>query len=144
MNKGGFKKIFAVTILALAFNALMPFFAVYDIPAAGAEQQKLADSLPSVFGDKILICTGDGFKLISRSDLEHGKEPLNHNSHFKCPLCYIAANGMTHMLLPQTTLVVKAPAISELAYILHYQQTVQGTIFSGIPLGRSPPASLIS
>lgn len=79
--------------LALIFNALLPFFAVYDAPS-----QATASTTSSPFGDKLLICSGDGFKWIKRADA--GKQEHNTPSHFKCALCYLAAHGLKDATLP--------------------------------------------
>jgi len=74
-----------VLAMAIAFAALLPFFATYNTttPPSG---------LASIFGEKVLICTADGFKWMKWADVQQNK---NHfpPSHYKCPLCYLAAHG---------------------------------------------------
>lgn len=87
------RMISLLTSVALLLQVLVPFFAVYQLPAAMDTQE-----ISSLFGDKILLCTADGFKLVSASDLASGKEvpaadmPYPHEK-FQCALCYIAAHG---------------------------------------------------
>ncbi len=76
----------AITLIAFLFNAMLPFFAVYDLDNAKASE--LSD--PS---QKILICTGEGFKWISLEDLQSGKESPKQNKDLKCPLCYFVLHG---------------------------------------------------
>lgn len=73
-------------MIAFVLNAIVPFFAVYNLPTNDAQ----ASELSSVFGEKILICTSDGFKWISLKDLQNGKDLPKHNSRYKCALCYVA------------------------------------------------------
>lgn len=74
-------------VAALMLNALLPFFAVHRLPANAAH-------LSSAFGEKILICTGEGFKWVNLADLQSGKEKPKPHANDKCPLCFAAAHGM--------------------------------------------------
>ena len=75
--------------IAIAFATLLPFFATYSHSA-----------IPSpLFGDKILICTGDGFALVNRSDLLAGKAPVKPHPDYACALCYLAASPLGKLLL---------------------------------------------
>ncbi len=87
MNKSSkLRQVLFITLIAFIFNAIVPFFAVYNLPTGNAE----ANELSSVFGDKILICTDDGFKLVSLTDLKNGRELPKHSSKYECALCYVA------------------------------------------------------
>lgn len=79
------RHIYLLTLLAFLLNAFVPFFASYS--------DVTSKTTSSIFGDKILICTGSGFKLIKLSELD-GQQDKNHQSTYKCPLCYIAAHGI--------------------------------------------------
>jgi len=70
--------------LAVAFSALLPFFAVHNP----------SNHLSSVFGERVLICTGDGFKWVNPADLQSGKEKPKPHSGDKCPLCYAARHSL--------------------------------------------------
>lgn len=87
-----FRRRFFSLCLFVAFLAhtLTPFFAVYNLSAVTAETKQLA----SLFGEKILICTGDGFKWVSLADLQNGKENPKPHPDYKCPLCYVASHGL--------------------------------------------------
>ncbi len=77
---------------------MLPFYAIYDIPQALASEQLDANQNASLFGEKILICTAEGFKLVSLADLQSGKEQPQKHPQYKCALCYVAAHGTNHML----------------------------------------------
>ncbi len=88
--------------LAVAFNTLAPFFAFYNPSGNHAfTSSPVAASmkLASVFGEKILICTGDGFALVNIKDLQAGKVPIKPHKSYFCPLCYVAANPIGKMVL---------------------------------------------
>ena len=70
------------TITALLFGALLPFFAVYDNDALAAYEPD----------EKVLICTADGFKWLSRAELSDENPPREH-PQFQCALCYVSAYG---------------------------------------------------
>ena len=76
-----------VALLAFLLNAFLPFYATYAMPFASGKP------LSAPFGEKILICTADGFKWVTWAELQKqsGHGPA---SHYKCPLCYLAAHGL--------------------------------------------------
>lgn len=90
--------ISAITLFMFFINVMLPFYAVYDIPKALASEQLDANQNASLFGEKILICTAEGFKLVSLADLQSGKEQPKKHPQYKCALCYVAAHGTKHML----------------------------------------------
>ena len=96
MMKSKNKWLSLALALAIAFNTLLPFFAFYsDAARVSAAPSPLA----SVFGDKIIICTGDGFALVDWKDLLTGKVPIKQHKSYACALCYIAANAIGKFLL---------------------------------------------
>ena len=72
-------------LVAFAFSLALPFAATYQLPKDHAE-------LASVFGDKLLICTPDGFEWVKLADLAGGEVPPAH-SDYECPACYVSANA---------------------------------------------------
>lgn len=96
--KRNIRHIARITLLAFLLNAVLPFFAVYDVPT----HQAFAKEMSSLFGEKVLICTGEGFKWVKWEDLQSGKEKHNPDSHYKCPLCYLAAHGLKDIITPDT------------------------------------------
>lgn len=104
-------------------NALLPFFALYSVPVQarafsapptssisqprGDEQVSPSAANPAgLFTDKVLICTAQGFKWVSLSELNGADSPVQSHPQFQCALCYTAAQGLKFTLLPQTPVVV--------------------------------------
>ena len=78
------RRALLLTLFAFLLNALLPFFATYELPQEG--------DVPSIFGDKILLCTAEGFTWVSRSDLQKQEHPQPHPD-YECALCYVTAQG---------------------------------------------------
>lgn len=76
-----------LTAAALLFQILLPFAAVYHAPSG-------PDAISSAlsFGGKIILCTPDGFKLVSLEGLRNGTEKPATHDDYQCPLCYLAAH----------------------------------------------------
>lgn len=104
MSKSKHRWIGLALAVALAFNTLLPFFAVYSnsITSSVAAPSTLA----SLFGEKVLICTGDGFALVKWTDLLAGKTPVKQHKSYFCPLCYIAANAIGKVLLLAAVIII--------------------------------------
>lgn len=102
MEYGSLKKRFliALTAAALLLNALLPFYAAYDSETLAAKLATKAETqeLSALLGDKILICTGNGFKWVKRADLQNGEEQPAQHPRLKCPLCYLAVFGVKQIL----------------------------------------------
>ena len=83
------KRITVTFLMALFFfNTTFPFLANYDPQSLKASTKEIS----SVFGDKILICTNDGFKWISTEDIQTGKEIPQKHKKYQCALCFITKN----------------------------------------------------
>lgn len=88
------KHIAYLTLLAFVLSTLLPFFAIYDTGHRSSFKE-----MASLFGEKVLICTGDGFKLVRWADIE--KEGNHHKpSGYQCALCYLAAHGTKDFTAP--------------------------------------------
>lgn len=99
-----FKKYLSVlTLIAFLFSEFLPFFATYDLSSPHNTEK-----LSSLFGDKILICTAEGFKWVSTADIEKGNIPKQHKN-IKCPVCFIATHKVEN-----TTLAALAVAYTEI------------------------------
>ena len=83
-----------IALLAFLLNVVLPFFAVYNVPHATALAQNSA-----IFGEKILICTSDGFRWATWQEIQQ-KDGHSSASHYKCPLCYLAAHGLKDFTAP--------------------------------------------
>ena len=136
LMKKNCKHIARIALFAFLLNALLPFFAVYDVPA----HQSAAKEISSLFGDKVLICSGDGFKWVKWEDLQSGKEQHTPPSHYKCPLCYVAAHGMKDMVTPDAVALVSIEAADSVHAIYDYWPSAfyLQSAFSS----RGPPYSL--
>lgn len=71
--------------LALMFNALSPLLFTLNSYASAATNTQ------SSLGNKILICTANGFEYISLEDYENGNYPQDKSSIPHCPLCIISS-----------------------------------------------------
>lgn len=87
---------------AFLLHALLPFFAVYQVPTS-----QDAKNMASLFGDKVLLCTAEGFKLVSWKDLLNGKQEHKPHKQYQCALCYVAAHGQG--IKPEHSGFVSAP-----------------------------------
>lgn len=77
-----------LALLAFLLNTLLPFYAVYQLPQNSDKGQ-----ISSLFGDKIFLCTAEGFLLVDREDLDDtNKLPAPH-AQYQCVLCYVAAHS---------------------------------------------------
>ena len=93
--KKNIRHIALVALFAFLLNVMLPFFAVYDTTGNQASAKQMA----SLFGEKLLICTGDGFKWVKWEDIE--KEGKHHKpSGYQCALCYLAAHGTKDFTTP--------------------------------------------
>lgn len=117
--------------IALLFNTLLPFFATYSIatPPSG---------LASVFGEKVLICTGQGFKLVNWKDLQAGKTPVGPHKPYSCPLCYIANSALGNVLVPVLVLYLAHIAVGPRVFSRYIARFQDGVRFASCP--RAPPA----
>ena len=79
------RSIVYTMLLAFVFNLLLPFFATYSLPAQADQQVSLA----SLLGDKILICTTEGYKWVSLAELQDEEPVPVVDEHYKCPLCFL-------------------------------------------------------
>jgi len=114
MENCSFKKRFLIicTAAALLLNALLPFYAAYDAESIAAKLSEKAatQELSTLLGDKILICTGDGFKWVTRDALQSGEEQPAQHPRMKCPLCYLAAFGVKQIMPSMTASLDSIPS----------------------------------
>jgi len=80
------RSIVYTMLLAFVFNLLLSFFVPYSLSSAQASAE---DSLASLIGDKVLLCTLNGYKWVSLSELQAGESEPGTEPHFKCPLCFL-------------------------------------------------------
>jgi hypothetical protein len=82
------------------YKALVPFWLILILVCnigAGlfysAKPPVVSDNsgIESLFSDRILICTAEGFKYISLADFKKGGLPQGHDPRPHCPLCILTA-----------------------------------------------------
>ncbi|TNE31394.1 MAG: hypothetical protein EP349_04075 [Alphaproteobacteria bacterium] len=114
MEQGNLKKrsLIVVAAAAILLNALLPFYATYDSEALAAKLAAKSETqeLSALLGEKVLICTGDGFKWVKRADLQNGEEQPAQHPRLKCPLCYLAVFGVKQILPPVIASLDHVPA----------------------------------
>ena len=124
----------AITLaVAVTFAVLVPFFAAYNHAAAPSK-------IASLFGDTILICTGDGFALVKRADLHSQKAPVKQHLGYACALCYVSAHSMGKALLAAAIIVFlfhKAAGRTR----LFLRRVRLEPFFYNTPSPRAPPRS---
>ena len=78
------KQLFHFTLLiACLLQFTLPFHAVYAAPVDKAQAEEAA-----IFGEKFLLCTADGFKWVSWTEMEEAEhEPVEHQD-YECALCF--------------------------------------------------------
>ena len=99
------RHLWRFVLFAFFLNALLPFFAIYNTTGL------TANSVKSAFGDRILICTGDGFRWIDRKDVSK-QVPHKPGTHAECALCYFASHGLKNIALLAGVLLAYALRIS--------------------------------
>lgn len=124
------QSIARIAVLALLLNAFLPFVATYDAERVSAQSQE-----SSFFGGKVLLCTAEGFKWVKVADLQSGKTP---RSHYQCPLCYLAAHGLAHVL-PQG-INVALSAVFPTLQIAGYDYRPVFSFLTGAHETRAPPS----
>ncbi len=133
--RSSYKHVVHITLIAFLLNVMLPFFAVYNV-----EHPSLAKEMASLFGEKILICTGDGFKWVKLADLESGKEKHNP-SHYKCPLCYIAAHAFKYLFMLASLFLVFPRRKSESRRRIVFDYRPPAFYLQSLLGSRAPPAS---
>ena len=132
MQKGQFLKYIVISVsLALFINALIPFYAKYNPPTAQTE-------LSSIFGDKVLICTKNGFEWVSINDFASGKAIPEQHEDIQCALCYMSAAAKYFPPVQEKQLfAIKQQYI----FALLENITIATNYRQFIPPSRAPPLS---
>ncbi len=116
MGRAQHHKILSLGLLmAFLMNIMLPFFAVYTAPDARSAATDPA--LSALFGEKIVICTPEGFKLVSLAELEGGEDQSSQATRYECALCYTAAHGVQHVLTEDGLDVIYDEAVQPTFYI---------------------------
>lgn len=145
MRDGAFKQncLIVLAAAALLLNALLPFYAVYDPQVLAEKMEKTVRnggffSLP---GEKILICTAEGFKWVTAQDLQNGEEQPEQHPRIKCPLCYLAVFGIKHTPPALTAALDRPPAHIDALLQPHGNTLISGPNAAQGYHSRAPPAA---
>jgi hypothetical protein len=133
-QKNSFLTIFAALMLLLQFS--LPFFATYQLPAPTATQRA-----SSIFGDKILICTADGFRFVSFADIISGKEKPKLHKQYQCPVCYVSAHNQIIESSPPAQITAPTFVVLASASLAFASEPNLATQHWRERLTRSPPHS---
>lgn len=128
-----------VAAVALLLHALLPFYASYQLPTGGDTKQ-----MSSLFGDRVLLCTAEGFKLVSWEDLLSGKENPKPHKQYQCPLCYVAAHGQGIKPDHSSFVAVPLPITQHAVPFLLDAETFSSDAHWRKLRTRSPPLSLVA
>lgn len=123
-------------LMAFVMNVFLPFFAIYNTPSEQAIGQK---ELSSLFGEKILICTTDGFKWVTWEELRNQKHRPTPGDHYKCPLCYLAAHGVKDVLPASAPVSPFVFSVAVLSPPFAQPHGLRGRLLLSGSLSRAPP-----
>lgn len=141
MKKANKLRYFSLlTLIAFVMSVMLPFFAVYDVQQALASQpsELSSEEMSSLFGEKVLICTSDGFKWVSWEDLQNGKEQPKPHPQYQCALCYVAAHGAKHVASAHEIAIIYPQNIQYISYYFLDIATMSQFAGRGF-LTRAPP-----
>lgn len=131
------RHIARVTLLAFLLNVFLPFFAVYTPQANAYAKQPF-----SVFGEKVLICTRDGFVWVNWKDLQKGNTKHKPHPNYKCPLCYLAAHGLKDITASDAMVLPYGKVAYNTGFSVYRYHPVSHYLQSSLHT-RAPPYSII-
>ncbi len=119
-----------VIAIALVLNAALPLFALAKLPDMQADAAKI------LYGEKMVVCTSDGFKVVDTKDVIKGdhEKPKKH-----CQSCYF--NATFQPAAPDATATASAAfggIISKSLFGFGGQQ-LQNQLYSNNLHTRAPP-----
>lgn len=147
MRQPNTKSTISVTLIAaFLMHVLLPFFAVSHVTLANAsaDESPALNELSSLFGEKILICTVNGYEWVTWEELQKGEQQPQPHPQYECALCHIAAKDLKHILAVAPLDVGHALPISKAPAIVSYAAPVANNPFKANHPSRAPPHSLIS
>jgi hypothetical protein len=85
-----FRYIVCLIIALFALHVAAPYF-------AHTQQNNSLKQIASMLadGEKALICSADGFKWLTKEELQRMPAEEHDKTAYKCGLCYLAAQGCT-------------------------------------------------
>jgi hypothetical protein len=139
MQKSANKYYSLITAIAFFVNVMLPSYAVYNLP----EKSATAKEMSSLFGDKVLICTSDGFKWFSWEDIQSGKAQPKTHSQIKCPVCYVAVHSLKHTLPQQNVELAYNAVIQTFKFHILQSDVFTKQLFLKGRLSRAPPSYIM-
>lgn len=134
MKRNKIRYYLLITIVAFIINAVIPFFATYNLPHTSSNTNK---ELSSIFGSKLLICTSEGFKWVNLEDVQNGNAPKPH-PEFKCPLCYVAVRGLFIQAQPAAQ-IADLLVMRSIRFHLDADISITDRLIPNYNLVRAPP-----
>lgn len=134
------KTLSLVTACAFLLNVMLPFFAVYNVSQAAAAQIQQDDPLAisALLGEKVFICTAEGFKWVSWQELQNGEQQPKPHPQYQCALCFVAAHGIKDVTIPPGFVLALSRSPHEAVAVVPYGTTVASVSARGF-LTRAPP-----
>ena len=126
--------IYHSVIITLILGSLLPFLAAFP--------STISTLSPTSFGDKILICTVDGYQWIDKDDWDKGKIPAPSN-HIKCPVCVLTAFGSTLLPAPSLPTITVVFDTNDISYSVVDSVDFIRTDFLLSPPSHAPPTILL-
>lgn len=124
-----------VTGFGYMLSLLLPFFATYNTANLQANDEGLFAALT---GGKILICTVNGYELVSPGDVGDGKHEPNED--FKCGLCVLAANGFNLAMASAPLSLHVAGGVQHATAVPDYRAPI-GAYYLSHAQPRAPPVA---
>ncbi len=144
------RTLLSAALLAVLLGNLLPFFGSGNLGAqarqtiAAIEASDKAEETADLLGEKVLICTANGFKWVTWKELaEQGQVPQRHQIP-QCPLCvlYAATAALTGAERIATPLY--QPVMRQLGFVTLAAALPAITSTNVRHLTRAPPAFSIA
>ena len=91
---------------------LCRFFTYCNKQLLKHSNQIAADNIKSIFGDDLVICTIDGFKVVKLSQAVNENPSENDDINYQCNKCLILANAAFDDLDPQDQFLKQFPRLN--------------------------------
>ena len=126
-----------ILVMALLVNAVLPFVAIS--PSA---QHAKNPSYSLAFGEKILLCTGEGLKWVKLADLQSGKEKPKPHSGDQCPLCSAVRHSVKDIILTNADIHLYSYRVSDIIIPIYAPPLVELLQIASLN-ARAPPFPFI-
>ncbi len=130
-------------LVALLISNILPFFAVYNLSGWQAQRQMMGMDAAedSPLGDKILLCTAEGFRWVLLRDLPQQEQPATGGEHedFRCGACVVASQGMAQAVPLTVAWVVYHAQSVFIASVWRENAPADGWLLTHQHASRAPP-----